>query len=109
MCATDDKKRKFKSAQESARKDIERAFGVLKQRWHILHNPTCGWHLNKLRNIMYTCIILHNMILEDEDNSISVDDEIEDDLVADKSKHKLVTKNARQMFKKCKVGLNIIC
>ena len=32
---------------------------------------------------MYACIILHNMILEDEDNVICGDDEIEDDLVAD--------------------------
>jgi hypothetical protein len=67
---TGDKRQKFKTAQESARKDIERAFGVLKQRWHIIHHPARAWHPKKLRNIMYTCIILHNMILEDEGNAI---------------------------------------
>ena len=38
-CPTGDKRQMFKTAQESARKDIERAFGVLKQRWHIIHHP----------------------------------------------------------------------
>ena len=42
-CATDTKKSKFKSVQESAGKDVERAFGVLKQRWSILRNPARGW------------------------------------------------------------------
>ena len=69
-CPTDSKRRAFKTAQESARKDIERVFGVLKQRWHIIHHPARAWHPKKLRNIMYTCIILHNMILEEEGNAI---------------------------------------
>ena len=39
----DEKRKLFKLAQESARKDVERAFGVLKQRWHIIKHPvrTC--------------------------------------------------------------------
>ena len=82
-CATDAKKSKFKSAQESAHKDVERAFGVLKQRWSILRNPARGWSRAKLRNIMYACIILYNTILEYEDNAICGDDEIEYDLVED--------------------------
>ena len=81
-CATDAKKSKFKSAQESARKDVERAFDVLKQRWSILRNPARGWSRAKLRNIMYACIILHNMILEDDENAICGGAEIKDDLVA---------------------------
>ncbi|XP_023765443.1 uncharacterized protein LOC111913961 [Lactuca sativa] len=35
-----DKRKLFKLAQESARKDVERAFGVLKQKWHIIKHPT---------------------------------------------------------------------
>jgi len=69
-CPMDNKRKKFKSAQQLARKDIERAFGVLKQRWHIIHHPAHACHLKKLRNIMYTYIILQNMILEDEGNAI---------------------------------------
>ncbi|XP_023737351.1 uncharacterized protein LOC111885333 [Lactuca sativa] len=32
-CHNDPKRKKFKEAQESARKDVERTFGVLKRRW----------------------------------------------------------------------------
>nr|GEV16855.1 hypothetical protein [Tanacetum cinerariifolium] len=39
--ADDDHKRiLYKQKQESARKDVERAFGVLKKKWAILANPT---------------------------------------------------------------------
>ena len=69
-CPTGDKRQMFKTAQESARKDIEQPFLVIKQCWHIIHHPARAWHSKKLRNIMYTCIILHNIILEDEGNAI---------------------------------------
>ncbi|GJS85681.1 ALP1-like protein [Tanacetum coccineum] len=40
--ADDDHKRiLFNEKQESARKDVERAFGVLKKKWAILANPSC--------------------------------------------------------------------
>ena len=71
----DNKRKKCKSAQESTRKDVERAFGVLKQCWHIFHNPACGWHPTILRKTMYDCIILHNKILEDEEHTICGVDE----------------------------------
>ena len=44
---TGDKRLKFKTAQESARKYIERAFDVLKQRWHIIHHLARTWHPKK--------------------------------------------------------------
>ncbi|GJW07753.1 ALP1-like protein [Tanacetum coccineum] len=56
----------FKRKQDSAQKDIERDFGVLQGRWHIICQPTRVWSINKLRKVMYTCIILHNMILKDQ-------------------------------------------
>lgn len=52
--------------QESARKDIERAFGVLQARFNIVREPARSWSVAHLSNIMKTCIILHNMIVEDE-------------------------------------------
>ncbi|XP_076948964.1 uncharacterized protein LOC143621420 [Bidens hawaiensis] len=69
-CPTDDKRKFYKKKHESARKDIERAFGVLKKRWSIIRNPARILHMDKLRNVMYTCIILHNMILEDSGRAI---------------------------------------
>eukprot|EP00267_Zea_mays_P031589 XP_008663989.1 uncharacterized protein LOC103642509 [Zea mays] len=56
----------FTTVQESARKDIERTFGVLQKRWAIVRGPAYGWSPQHIGDIMKTCIILHNMIVEDE-------------------------------------------
>lgn len=64
------KKKKFKEAQESARKDVERAFGVLKRRWQVLTVKARSYEVKRLQHVMYACIILHNMILEDEGRAI---------------------------------------
>ena len=37
------KTQRFAAVQEGARKDIERAFGVLQSRWAVLHGPAYGW------------------------------------------------------------------
>ncbi|XP_042957931.1 uncharacterized protein LOC122293424 [Carya illinoinensis] len=60
------KKKNFVKAQESARKDVERAFGVLQQRFAIIRGPSRMFKVKELTNIMKTCVILHNMIIEDE-------------------------------------------
>ncbi|XP_073138378.1 uncharacterized protein [Henckelia pumila] len=65
-CPEDPKRKKFKERQESARKDVERAFGVLQARWAIIRGPARSYYKNNLWNIMNTCIILHNKIIEDE-------------------------------------------
>ncbi|XP_047961841.1 protein ALP1-like [Salvia hispanica] len=57
----------FAKKQEGARKDVERAFGVLQSRWAIIRCPVRLWHENDVADIMTACIILHNMIIEDED------------------------------------------
>ena len=56
--------------QEAARKDVERAFGVLQSRWAIVRGPARSWYKKNIKDIMYTCIILHNMIVEDEGEAI---------------------------------------
>ncbi|XP_023752086.2 uncharacterized protein LOC111900429 [Lactuca sativa] len=69
-CPNDPKRKKFKEAQESARKDVERAFGVLKRHWQVLTVGARSYEVKRLRHVMYACIILHNMILEDEGRAI---------------------------------------
>ncbi|XP_035547150.1 uncharacterized protein LOC108986382 [Juglans regia] len=64
----ENKKKKFATTQESARKDVERAFGVLQQRFAIVHRPSRLFKVNDLTNIMKACVILHNMIIKDERN-----------------------------------------
>lgn len=56
----------FAKRQESVRKDVERAFGVLQARFAIVAGPARGWSRLNLIRIMKTCIILHNMIVKDE-------------------------------------------
>ncbi|CAN0882002.1 Protein ALP1-like [Linum grandiflorum] len=63
---TDAKEALFAERQEGYKKDVERAFGILQSRWAIVCNPARSWDVPTLRNIMLTCIILHNMIVEDE-------------------------------------------
>ncbi|XP_071681875.1 uncharacterized protein [Lolium perenne] len=55
----------FAKAQEAARKDIERAFSVLQARFAIVRGPARFWDMDTLKDIMTTCVILHNMIIED--------------------------------------------
>ncbi|XP_058198445.1 uncharacterized protein LOC131313964 [Rhododendron vialii] len=63
------KKQHFSMMQESTRKDVERAFGVLQARFAIIKGPARFWGRKMLGKIMKTCIILHNMIIEDEGES----------------------------------------
>ncbi|XP_050264545.1 uncharacterized protein LOC126708694 [Quercus robur] len=62
----------FAVAQEACRKDAEHAFGVLQARFAIVRGPVRFFHLETLKKIMKVCIILHNMIVEDErdDNEV---------------------------------------
>ncbi|GKB52100.1 ALP1-like protein [Tanacetum coccineum] len=43
----------FKQRQESARKDVERAFDVLQGRWGLIQQPARAYEVNTLRRIMY--------------------------------------------------------
>ena len=60
------KTQRFAAVQEGARKDIERALGVLQARWAVIRGPAYGWDREQLSDIMTACIIMHNMIVEDE-------------------------------------------
>lgn len=56
----------FAEKQEGARKDVECAFGILQSRFCILRRPARLYEQGDLENVMLACIILHNMIIEDE-------------------------------------------
>ena len=60
------KKKHYAAAQESKRKDVEQAFGVLQARFAIVCGPARFWDEETLAYIMKACIIMHNMIIEDE-------------------------------------------
>ncbi|XP_057790696.1 uncharacterized protein LOC131007794 [Salvia miltiorrhiza] len=56
----------FAQHQEAARKDVERAFGVLQARFAFIKRPCLIWDRDIMGKIMIACIIMHNMIMEDE-------------------------------------------
>ncbi|XP_073051193.1 uncharacterized protein [Primulina eburnea] len=72
------KKKYFAMKKESCRKDVEHAFGVLQSRFAIVAAPARSWRKNDLYYIMKACIIMHNMIIEDErDLSAPIQDAME--------------------------------
>ena len=54
----------YASWQESSRKDIERAFGVLKRKFQILVRPFELWFVKDIACIVKTMVMLHNMMVE---------------------------------------------
>ena len=61
-----EKRNRFDLEQESARKDVERAFGVPQSRWSIVRYPAKTWITKKLWEVMIAYVSMHNMIIEDE-------------------------------------------
>lgn len=60
------KHKMFAQHQEATRKDVERAFGVLQSRFAFIKRPCLVWDRDFMGRIMMACIIMHNMIVEDE-------------------------------------------
>ena len=56
----------FAAKQEACRKDVEHAFGVLQSKFTIIVGSARYWKKEDLHDIMTACIIMHNMIIEDE-------------------------------------------
>ena len=59
----------FSKVQEGCRKDVERAFGRMLAKWHVLAGAARSWSLQHLSEIWQTCFILHNMTLRDQQSA----------------------------------------
>jgi hypothetical protein len=59
----DEKSKAYASWQEATRKDIERAFGVLQQKFHVLVRKFEQWFIDDISNVVLACIMLHNMMV----------------------------------------------
>ncbi|XP_055622682.1 uncharacterized protein LOC129766197 [Toxorhynchites rutilus septentrionalis] len=79
------KKKHSAAMQESTRKDVERAFGVLMSQFGIIYNPARLWNKEDLASIIRTCIILHNMVIEDERDHLFERHENENSIVPERS------------------------
>jgi hypothetical protein len=54
----------FVTAQEAKRKDIERAFGILQARFHVLTSGCRLWDRGAMDTVIRTCVILHNLVID---------------------------------------------
>jgi hypothetical protein len=65
-CPLPGKEKKYTSWQEGTRKDVERAFGVLKNTWQCLDRPILLHDLNDdISNRVVSCLLLHNILVTD--------------------------------------------
>ena len=64
-----EKYRFFSMKQASVKKDVKCAFGLLKKRFNIPFIPDRSYSQHTLGLIMRACIILYNMIINDERDS----------------------------------------
>ena len=60
-----EEEKKYTGWQEAARKDIERAFGVLKGKWQCLARPMTQINLQQIGKRVGACLVLHNMCVSD--------------------------------------------
>jgi Plant transposon protein len=59
------KEKLFSTAQEGARKAVERVFAVLFARFRVLKYPARLWYKSDMANVIKTACIMHNMIIDD--------------------------------------------
>nr|GEU48524.1 hypothetical protein [Tanacetum cinerariifolium] len=71
--SNDVKRIRYKQAHEATRKDVKRAFDVLKKKWAIVRTPARSRSFKRITHLMYICIILHNMIHKEKGKAISTD------------------------------------
>ncbi|XP_026460088.1 uncharacterized protein LOC113360863 [Papaver somniferum] len=55
----------FNNKQMSLRKDVERAFGILKRKFAIICGPYRGLSAREMHKTTLTCIIMHNMVIQE--------------------------------------------
>jgi hypothetical protein len=72
---SDRKASAFAKWQEAARKDIERAFGVLQRKFHVLVRKIEMWYVSDIACVVNTCIMLHNMMVSHRIDNDDVESE----------------------------------
>jgi hypothetical protein len=65
--------------QESVRKDVERAFGVLQRKFHVLVRKMELWYIGDIASVVNCCICLHNMMVA---NRMAMGDEESEEFYA---------------------------
>ncbi|XP_047978909.1 uncharacterized protein LOC125220817 [Salvia hispanica] len=87
------RKKTYFAGRQEARKDVEWVFGVLQARWAAVKGPSRLWYIDNIADLMYECIIMHNMIVEDESPTLT--DWVNDNVDAAGPSHGVATANVR--------------
>lgn len=74
---------RWNTKQESARKDIERAFGILKKRFIILKSPVEYHSVAEITNIVLCCMLLHNLCVQYNNNTVEPEFNVEAEFEAE--------------------------
>ena len=59
--------------QEASQKDVERGFGVLQRKFHILVKRLEQWYVEEISDVVLTCVVLHNATVAHRISSGEVD------------------------------------
>ena len=59
------KEKLFSKQQEGCRKDVERVFACLSQKFQILQRDIRLWYIPDISDILKACVIMHNMCVVD--------------------------------------------
>jgi len=58
---------------------VKREFAMLKSQFVIICGPSCNWQMGTMNNIILACIIFHDMIVQDEQDTCNID--VNDDYI----------------------------
>jgi Plant transposon protein len=64
MKPTNPRNKLLANQQEAIRQAVELIFAVLLQRFNIVYKPPRLFDKSNMENIMYTCCIIHNMVVK---------------------------------------------
>ncbi len=67
-------KQKFTNWQFAAHKSVERAFGVLQNKFNRLVQPSEYWFMEEIHSIVLACITLHNMMVKEQIDNNEIED-----------------------------------
>ena len=67
------KEKIFSKQQEGCRKDIERVFACLSQKFQILQRDIRLWYIPEISDVLKACIIMHNMCVVDRISKVGRD------------------------------------
>lgn len=87
----------FNLDQEGSRKDVERAFGVLKLKFLVLSHPINFHHRDDIYYMVLATILLHNMMVEERIRNDESEDSSFYDIICDDPDDKDEDRNNNEM------------